>query len=235
MKLVTAFIGIIFLLSPSLTYACRETSNSVVFAHDTGSDNYCYAISLPPEAMSNETGKTDIHTVVKGHDKVEYSFNFYSRNIFLTCDRTGSGKKGISFVREIYSRHLVLTEKDYDVLEFYFDGKMVKKYSARDLTNNGKETYWPATSCGDRIIWNMRVNYSPEKNASFFRVQFADKLVDYDLMTGEIAVQYDKPDELWEKMQAFERKQKQSSAPAQSQRPQTKGEDLFSVFEEPKQ
>ena len=192
-----ALLGVILGLMPSFTYACRETANYVVFAHDTASDNYCYAVSLPPEAMANDTGKTDIHTVVNGNDKIEYSFNFYSRNIFLTCDRLGSGAKGISFVRQIYGYHKVLTEKDYDVLEFYLNGKMVKKYSARDLTNGGKEAYWPVTSCGDKIIWGMRVYSSPEKNANFFRVQFAEKLIDYDLTTGEIADVQNKSDETW--------------------------------------
>lgn len=187
------FIPLIALLISisSVSNACRDVRDYVVFTHDTFSDNYCYAVSLPSDALKNKTGRTDVHIVENGADIVAYSFNFYAREIFLKCgDYTGSDKR-VALARRV-GRFAALSHGDYNLLEFYVDGKLTKKHTAREFTSRG-EVNWEG-SCGDQIIWKTW------KDDNELVTQLALHRVNFDMMTGEIISTENKPDEIYSKI-----------------------------------
>lgn len=198
MKSAVSILVLIWLLIPSLSYACRQFDDYVVFAQDLGSEDFCYAISLPPDALKNATGKTTVHSFRNGKDDVVFSLDWYSRNLYLKCGELKAGRKGISLVRALYQHkepYKALKDQDYNVLEFYVDGKHVKSHTARELVS-GEKSYWP-TLCGDKILWKTSLDYSEDRQSSILRVQFALKSADFDLATGEIIKIENKPDKVW--------------------------------------
>lgn len=188
MKLLIRLLFLFSIAVSSNAFACRAYKDIVVFAQDTLAENHCYAISLPPDATTGKKGKTDIHMVENGEDKVVYSFDFYSKHIFLKCGGNDRRDKSVALARE-NTNFGALEVKDYDLLEFYVDGKLVKKYAASELTT-GKDSYW-ATICGDRIVWKIK------SDSTKLVVQFALKRVTYDMMTGEAIKVEDKPDDTY--------------------------------------
>lgn len=191
MKLIfTVLTGILISIS-SISYACRDVRDYVVFAHDTSSSNYCYAVSLPADALKTKRGRTDVHIVENGADTVAYSFDFYTREIFLKCgDYTGNDKR-IALARRT-GRFATLSTGDYNLIEFYVDGKLVKKHTAREFTARG-EVNWE-TSCGDQIIWKTRLDDNK------LVVQLALHKLNFDMMTGEVISTENKPDEIYSKI-----------------------------------
>ncbi len=193
LKLIFSMFFLALISMSGIAYACRDVRDYVVFTHDTSSSNYCYAVSLPKDSLKNKRGRTDVHIIEDGADVVVYSFNFYAREIFLKCGDFSGLDKRVALARRA-GRFGSLSSGDYNLLEFYVDGKLAKKYTAKEITARG-EVNWDGF-CGDKIIWKTQID------GNNLVVQFALHKVNFDMMTGEIISTEDKPDEIYSKIMA---------------------------------
>ena len=166
MRLIFLIIVSVLITFNSLVLADEEASNvPYVKSSEYGR---IYAKSVPDESYGSK-GKTLIYAVDKDTDKLLYTFDWYSSQIFL-LDSVGSVVRLGPWARG----H---TPNDTDLaIAFYLNGKKIKEYSTLDIVRIG---YQDASQVGSSVS-----HYTVFKKINGFRWIRNNKWV-FDVQTDE--------------------------------------------------
>jgi hypothetical protein len=145
-----------------------------------------------PAETYGERGTTKIYIVGRETDGLVHTLPWYSSQIYLSCIVGRLGQKyGISVVQMGPWARGQEANADTLAIAFYFDGKLVKRYSTLDIAGSPKKVS-PSVSHYE-VFQAIRGFRRIESNFSVFEVWTADKrLLSFDPTTGEIL----KPEEL---------------------------------------
>jgi hypothetical protein len=177
LKKVICFCLFLLVTGGSAVWADDEASN-VVYVKSSRYGR-SYAKCIPAEYYGSK-GETGIYIVGEGDDHLEFTYPWYSQEVYL-----GEMAFGISVVRMKSSPRGREANKDDLAIGFYFSGKTLKEYSTLDIAGSPRNVGLSAS----HYSWYRSVSGYREigNNDYVFEIIGRDgKTIAFDARTGEI-------------------------------------------------
>jgi len=175
MKLFKTLFIILCMFTASYAYSDQEASNTVYVRASQYGRNYAKSI---PKGHYGSEGKTSIYKVNKNDDELLYEFDWYSSNIFLL-------DYGISVVRMGSWARGREPNNDELAIAFYSNGKLLKKYSTKDIANIG---HAPSVSVSHYTLFKEIIGYRRivSNDYVFDILMHNDQTLSFNVSTGKV-------------------------------------------------
>ncbi|MDI1228160.1 MAG: hypothetical protein PSY14_10795 [bacterium] len=154
---------------------------------ETADDKY-YVIATPSQYLGrNSKGRTNIYKVHAPQDILLYSFDWFAPQLMLKTGKMTDSRTGISFVKT--------SEEN---IEFYFDGKMVKRYTAEELAKANAQTasirFW-------HFLGYRWINAANDiEGRQIYEIDIANLVISFDPVSGAIVSERKSPELLPENL-----------------------------------
>lgn len=169
------FVGLLLVPVTSMADTLRENVPYVV----AGYRGSCYAKSVPAESYG-QRGKTTIYSVEASNDVAEFTYDWYSNGIYVSCmGRTLVVRMGPWAIGR-------RANKSDLALAFYLDGKLLKRYSTLAIAGkpsnvSASVSHYVVFSSVDGFQWPQDAN-----QMDFIATRIDGTRMRFSSLTGEL-------------------------------------------------